>query len=168
MSELLVIGYDDETKAYSVLDELQALQRDYLVDLEDAAVIVRNQRGKVRVTTTDSSIGVGTLGGMFWGTLIGLVFLVPVVGLVYGGLIGAAAGGINRLGIKEDFKKDFGSLVTPGTSAILAIARQVDPEKVIESLEPYGGKVLRTSLSPEAEEKLMDELHGEERKQGAA
>ena len=168
MSELIVVGYEDETKAYNVLDELQELQREYLVDLEDAAVIVRNHRGKVRVTTTDSSVSVGTLSGMFWGTLIGLIFLVPVVGLVYGGIVGAAAGGIHRLGLRDDFKRDFGSLVKPGTSAIMAVVRRVAPEKVLEALEPYGGKVLRTSLSPEAEEKFMDELHGEERRKGAA
>ncbi|HEB13143.1 MAG TPA: DUF1269 domain-containing protein [Actinobacteria bacterium] len=168
MSELIVIGYDDEVTAGRVLDELQELQREYLVDLDDAAVLVRNLRGKVKVTTTDHSVSAGALSGMFWGTLIGLIFLVPVVGLVYGGLIGAAAGGINRLDIKEEFKKQIGAMVQPGTSAILAVVRHAAPEKVIESLEPYGGKVLRTSLSPEAEERLMDELHGEERRRGAA
>lgn len=168
MSELIVVGYDDEVTATRVLDELQELQREYLVDLDDAAVIVRNQRGKVKVTTTDMSVSTGALSGMFWGTLIGLIFLVPVVGLVYGGLIGAAAGGINRLDIKEDFKKEFGAMVQPGNSAILAVVRHAAPEQVIEALEPYGGKVLRTSLSHEAEEKLMDELHGKERNQSAA
>ncbi len=168
MSELMVIGYDDEITAGRVLDELQELQREYLVDLDDAAVLVRNQRGKVKVTTTDHSVSVGALSGMFWGTLIGLIFLVPVVGLVYGGLIGAAAGGINRLDIKEDFKREFGAMVQPGNSAILAVVRRAAPEQIIEALEPYGGKVLRTSLSHEAEEKLMDELHGEERNQSAA
>ena len=164
MSTLLVIGYDDETTANNVLDEVQEMQKDYLIDLDDAAVIVRNRRGRVRVTTTDHAVGIGTLSGTFWGTLIGLIFLVPVAGLIYGGIIGAAAGGTSRLGIKDEFKKDFANLVQPGNSAIMAVVRRATPDKVIEELRPYGGTVLQTSLSEEAEEQLMDELHGKERR----
>jgi len=164
MSELIVIGYEDEETANRVLDDLQQLQKDYFVDLEDAAVIVRTRRGKVKVVSTDNSVAAGALGGMFWGTLIGLVFLVPVAGLIYGGLFGAAAGGINRLGIKEDFKKSFSNLIKPGTSGIMAVIRNADPEKVIEELKPFGGTILRTSLSKESEEELMELLHGKERK----
>lgn len=168
MSELLVIGYDDEQTALNVLDELQELQRDYLVDLDDAAVISRNMRGKIRVVTSDQAVAYGTVSGMFWGTLIGLLFLVPIAGFAIGGLIGAATGGLGHLGIEDDFKRQFGELVQPGTSAIMAVIRQATPDKVIEEVKPYGGKILRTSLSHEAEEKLMNELYGKERGQKSA
>ena len=167
MSELLIVGYDDETTATRILDELQALQREYLVDLEDAAVIVRNQKGKVRTITADHTVAHGTLTGMFWGTLIGLLFLAPIAGFAIGGLVGVAAGGIARAGIGDDFKRQFADLVQPGTSAIMVVVRRAKAERVIEEFEPYGGKVLQTSLSHEAEEQLMDELYGKERK-GAA
>lgn len=167
MSELLIVGYDDETTATRVLDELQALRREYLVDLEDAAVIVRNQKGKVRTITADDTVARGTVSGMFWGTLIGLLFLAPIAGFAIGGLVGVAAGGIARAGIGDDFKRQFADLVQPGTSAIMVVVRRTKAERVIEELEPYGGEVLRTSLSHEAEEQLMDELYGKERK-GAA
>lgn len=167
MSTLLVIGYPDKTTAVNVLEELQQAEKDYLVDLDDAAVIVRNEKGKVKVITTDQSIGVGTISGMFWGTLIGFIFLVPIAGLVYGGIVGAVAGAINRLGIKDEFKKDFAGLVTPGTSAIMAVIRHATPDKIIEDLRPYGGTVLQTSLTHEAEEELMDALHGKERRKAA-
>ena len=167
MSELLIVGYDDETTATKVLDELQALQREYLVDLEDAAVIVRNQKGKVRTITADHTVERGTVSGMFWGTLIGLLFLAPIAGFAIGGLAGVAAGGLARAGIGEDFKRQFADLVQPGTSAIMVVVRRTKAEKVIEEFKPYGGQVLQTSLSHEAEEQLMDELYGKERK-GAA
>jgi len=168
MSELIVIGYDDEETASRVLQELQELQRDYLVDLEDAAIIRRNRQGKVQAITTDQTVALGTVSGMFWGTLIGLLFLAPIAGFAIGGLIGAATGGLGHLGIKEDFKREFADTVQPGTSAIMAIIRRATPDKVIEEIKPYGGKILRTSLSAESEEKLMDMLYGEERHKGAA
>jgi len=104
---------------------------------------------------------------MFWGTLIGLLFLAPIAGFAIGGLVGVAAGGIARAGIGDDFKRQFADLVQPGTSAIMVVVRRAKAERVIEEFEPYGGKVLQTSLSHEAEEQLMDELYGKERK-GAA
>lgn len=163
MSELLVIGYPDETTAGKVIEDLQEAESEYLVDLADAAVIVRNQRGKLKITTTDSLVAGTTLGGMFWGLLVGLIFLVPVAGLAVGGILGAAAGGLSRLGIKEDFKHQVADLVKPGTSAILAIIRQMTPDRVIDEIKPYGGTVLRTSLSHEEEEKIIAALHGGEK-----
>ncbi len=169
MSELVVIGYKDETSANMVLEKLQALERDYLVDLDDAAVLVRNEKGKVKVTTSDSVVATGALSGMFWGTFIGLLFLAPLAGLVWGGLIGGAMGGLANLGIKGDFKDRMASMVKPGNSAILAVIRKSTPDKVLAELAPFGGEVLQTSLSEESEEKLMDALHGkEERKTKAA
>ena len=164
MSELIIIGYPDETTAGKVLDELQAAQREMLVDLDDAAIITRTQRGKLKVTTTDHLVAGATLGGMFWGMLIGLLFLAPVAGLAIGAMVGAATGGLTRLGIKDEFKQQVTDLVQPGTSAILAVVRKITPDKVLEEISPYGGKVLRTSLSYEQEEKLISALHqGEER-----
>lgn len=167
MSELVIIGYDDETTATNVLDELQDLQRDYLIDLEDAAVLIRNQRGKVRTITADHAVSAGTVTGMFWGTLIGLLFLAPIAGFAIGGLVGAASGGIARLDLKEDFKRQFADLVQPGTSAVMVIVRRANTDRILEEFKPYGGTVLKTSLSEEAEEHLMDELYGKERR-GAA
>ena len=167
MSELLVIGYEDETTANHVLEELQRLQRDYLIDLEDAAVIIRDQRGKVRTITADNTVAVGTVSGMFWGTLIGLLFLAPVAGFAIGGAIGAASGGIAKAGIDEDFKRRFADLVQPGTSAVMVIVRRAKADRVIEEFRPYGGTILQTSLSHEAEEKLMDELYGQDRREAA-
>ncbi len=162
MSDLLVIGYGDEATATRVLGELGELQADYLIDLDDAAVITRDGKGKLHVTTPYHPVASGTLSGMFWGMLIGLIFLVPVGGLVLGGLMGAAMGKAGDMGIKDDFKARVNDLVKPGTSAILMVVRCATPDKVLEALKPYGGTVLQTSLSQDAEEKLMKALHHDE------
>ena len=166
MSDLIVIGYPDEVAAYNVWDELVKLQRDYLVDLEDAAIIRRDQKGKFHITTpAHHAVAWGTLSGLFWGTLIGLLFLfplAPVVG-VAGGLMGAAIGTAGNLGIKGEFKERVQNMVQPGTSALLVILRKATPDKFFEALKPYGGTVLQTSLSHDAEQEPMKALHGEAR-----
>jgi uncharacterized membrane protein len=161
VSELIVIGYPDRETAGRVLDELQGLEKKELIDLDDAALIVRNEKGKFRVTTTDHVVAQTTLGGMFWGTLIGFLFLAPVAGMAIGGAIGAAAGGLGEMGIKDDFKSRVLEVVQPGNSAILAIIRHSTPARVLETLQPFGGTVLQTSLTHEAEEKLVKALQGE-------
>jgi uncharacterized membrane protein len=167
MSDLIVIGYPDETTAQRVWDELVKLEEDYLVDLEDAAIVRRDAKGKLHVTTpAHHAVAWGTLSGLFWGVLIGLLFLFPLAPLVgvAGGIMGAALGAAENLGIKDDFKRRVQDMLEPGTSAILVILRKATYDKFVEALRPYGGTILRTSLSHEAEQQLMKTLHGEDLK----
>ena len=77
-----------------------------------------------------------------------------------GGLIGAALGEAKNLDIKDDFKQRVQDVVQPGTSAILVIVRKATRDKVEEALRPYGGTVLRSSLTRDSEQQLMKALHG--------
>jgi hypothetical protein len=93
MNDLIVVGYPDEQRAYDVWAELVKLRHDYLVDLEDAAIIWRDENGKVHVTTpAHRAVAKGTVSGLFWGTLIGLLFMFPLAPLagVAGGIMGGA------------------------------------------------------------------------------
>jgi uncharacterized membrane protein len=163
MSELILIGYPAEDTARDVWRELVTLRREFLIDLDDAAVIRRDARGKVHVTApAHHGVSKGGLSGFFWGTVIG-VLLLPFAPLfsVAGGLMGAAMGAAGDLDIREDFKKEAQDLLQPGTSAIFVAVRRANPEKVLEAIGPYGGTVLRSSLSDDAQERLMTALHGE-------
>jgi uncharacterized membrane protein len=167
MSDLIVIGYPDEKTAQNVWGELVKLERDYLVDLEDAAIIRRDHKGKLHITTpAHHSVAWGSFSGLFWGVLIGLLFLFPLAPLVgvAGGIMGTALGAAENLGIKDDFKRRVQDMLEPGTSAILVILRKATYDKFVEALRPYGGTILRTSLSHEAEQELMKILHGEDLK----
>jgi uncharacterized membrane protein len=165
MSDLIVIGYPDEATAENVWRELINLQNGYLVDLDDAAIIRRDAKGKLHVTTpAHHAVAWGTLSGLFWGVLLGLLFLFPLAPLVgvAGGIMGAALGVAGDIGIKDDFKRRVQDLVQPGTSAILVIVRKATPDKFLEALQPYGGTVLQTSLPHDAEKQLMKALHGDD------
>ena len=134
-----------------------------MVDLADAAIIRRERSGKLHVTTpAHHAVAWGTLSGLFWGVLIGLLFLFPLSPLVgvAGGIIGAAMGEAGNLGIKDDFKRRVQDLVQPGSSALLIIVRKVTMDRFLEALRPYGGTVLQTSLPHDAEQELMEGLHG--------
>jgi len=83
MSDLIVIGYPDENTAQNVWGKLVRLEHDYLVDLDDAAIIRRDRKGKLHVTTpAHHAVAWGTFSGLFWGVLIGLLFLFPLAPLV--------------------------------------------------------------------------------------
>ena len=167
MSDLIVIGYPDEKTAQNAGEELVKLEREYLVDLEDAAIIRRDHKGKLHITTpAHHAVAWGSFSGLFWGVLIGLLFLFPLAPLVgvAGGIMGAALGAAENLGIKDDFKQRVQDMLEPGTSAILVILRKATYDKFVEALRPYGGTILRTSLPHEAEQQLMKILHGEDPK----
>jgi uncharacterized membrane protein len=164
MSELIVIGYPDEHTAQDVWHELVKLERDFLIDLDDAAVIRRDVKGKLHVTTpAHHGVARGTLSGFFWGTVVGVILLpfAPLF-IAAGGLMGSALGVAADLDIKEDFKNRAQELVQPGSSAIFVVLRKATPDKFLDGIRPYGGTVLRTSLAPDAEVRLMKALHGDD------
>ncbi|HIK34710.1 MAG TPA: DUF1269 domain-containing protein [Thermosynechococcus sp. M98_K2018_005] len=159
MSTLVVIAFDDEYKANEVLIQLLKLQREHLIDLEDAAVVVRTKEGKVKINQTQDLTLQGALGGGVWGLLIGLLFFNPLLGWAAGLVAGAISGKLTDIGIDDNFIKELGQTISPGSSAIFTLVRQATPDKVIEEIAPFGGKVLHTSLSKEDEAKLQEALN---------
>ena len=154
MSDLIVIGFPDEFKADEVLIALRRLELDYLIDLEDAAIVVRNQDGKVRVKQSQELVASGALSGGFWGLLIGLMFLEPLLG-IFGAAVGALSGALTDIGIDDNFIRELGDTIEPGTSALFILVRKSTPDKVLDELSKFEGKVLRTSRSHVDEAKLQ-------------
>jgi uncharacterized membrane protein len=157
MSDLIVVGFKDEFKADEVMNELRKLQSQYLVDLEDAAVVVRNQEGKVKIKQAQELVAAGAVSGSYWGILLSVIFFNPIFALV-GAAAGALSGALSDIGIDDNFMRDLGSTIEPGTSAIFVLVRKSTPDRVLEDLSKFEGKVLRTSLSKEDEAKLQEAL----------
>jgi uncharacterized membrane protein len=154
VSELIVFGFQTETGASEMREALAHLQKQQLITLDDAAVVVRRQDGKVRVKQAVDLVGEGALGGAFWGMLIGLLFFMPWMGLAIGAISGALAGKVSDIGIDDDFIKEVGAAIEPGNSALFLLVRDVTPDKVLDELTQFDAKVLRTSLSTEKEARL--------------
>ena len=154
MSDLIVIGFSDEFKADEVLLDLRKLEREYLIDLEDAAIVVRKKDGRVQIKQTQELVTAGALSGGFWGLLMGLMFFEPLLGIL-GAAVGALSGALTDIGIDDNFIQELGNTIEPGTSAIFVLVRKSTPDKVLDDLSKFEGKVLRTSLSHEDEAQLQ-------------
>jgi uncharacterized membrane protein len=158
MSTLAVIGYNELHKAEEVRLMLRKLQRDYLIDIEDAVVATKDSAGKIKLHQAVNLTAAGAVSGGFWGTLIGMIFLNPLLGMAAGATMGAASGALSDLGINDNFMKELAAAMTPGSSALFVLVRKATPDKVLEELEGTGGKILQTSLSHEDEAKLQAAL----------
>jgi uncharacterized membrane protein len=124
-------------------------------------VIVRDKEGKYHVHTSHHAVGGGATWGMFWGLLFGLLFFVPVFGMAVGAGLGALFGKIEKSGIDKEFQEQVRDMLQPGTSALFVVVEKVTPDKAVEALSQYGGTVLKSSLSKDAEHELQEALHGE-------
>jgi uncharacterized membrane protein len=158
MSDLIAIAYDDEYKAEDVRLKLIKLQKEHLIELEDAAVIVKNAEGKIKLNQAVDLTTAGALSGGFWSLLIGTLFLSPLLGAAVGAAAGAASGALSDIGVDDKFMKSLGESLQPQTSALFVLVRKVTPDKVLEEIAPYGGTVLRTSLTKDEEAQLQEVL----------
>lgn len=155
MSTLVVVAYDDAFQAEEVRLKLRKLQKDYLIDLEDAVVATKDDKGKVKLNQAINLAGVGALSGGFWGALIGLIFMMPLLGAAVGASAGAVSGALTDVGIDDKFMKELAASMKEGSSVLFLLVRKVTPDKVLEELQGTGGKVLKTSLTHEDEAKLQ-------------
>jgi uncharacterized membrane protein len=168
VSDLIVVSFQGEDTADQALNKLVALQKEHLVDLEDAVVAVRDKNGKVRLKQSLNLVATGAAGGAAWGglmgMLVGLLVLNPLAGFATGLAIGAGAGALSGAladyGINDDFIKEMAGNLTAGSSALFVLVRRVNFDKVLPELKPLGGKVLKTSLTDEQESRLKKALEG--------
>jgi uncharacterized membrane protein len=160
MADLIAIGYPDETTAIDAQHEAERLAHDLIIQPDAIAAIVRHKDGKFKVHSTAHPVQGGTMYGMFWGLLFGLLFFVPLFGMAVGAGMGALMGKIERSGVDKEFQRQVQDLLQPGTSALFLVVEKVTPDKAVDALSRYGGTVLKTSLSKEAEAELQAELGG--------
>jgi uncharacterized membrane protein len=86
--------------------------------------------------------------------------LVPVFGIAVGMGIGTLMGKVEKSGIDKEFQQQVRDMVRPGASALFLVIEKVTPGKAIEGLSRFGGTVLKSSLSKDAEREVQDALHG--------
>ena len=162
MRNLVVIGFDNAADAFELRAALARMQTQYLIEMEDAVVVTRDDKGAVQLHQAVNLTAAGAVGGAFWGTLIGLLFLNPLLGAAVGAGSGALSGKLSDLGISDKFIKDLSATLKPGTAALFVLVRKSSPDKLLEGLKPFAGKgrLLQNSLSLEVEDKLRKFIQG--------
>jgi len=151
----VAVAYDDMYTALEVRLQLLRMQKEYLLDLDDAVVAVRDDKGKVKLHQIHNMTAAGAVSGSFWGLLIGLIFMNPLLGLAAGAAGGAISGALTDIGIDDEFMKRLASELKPGSSVLFVLVKNFTPDKVLAELEGTGGRLLKTSLSHEDETKLQ-------------
>jgi uncharacterized membrane protein len=137
--EVFVAVYSDETSAGVALKDLKAMERAGSIELIDAAVVVRDAEGKVRFEeTADPSGKTWAKRGAIAGGLVGLIFPPAIIAsAVVTGAGGAVYGKLRDKGFKDEELKAAGESLTPGSSAIVAVAEDRVVEQLATGLAGY-------------------------------
>jgi uncharacterized membrane protein len=155
MSDLIAIAYDSLKTANQVRDKLFELQQERVIELEDAVVVERRKDGKIKLHQCRHVVDGTAAGGALWGGLIGLIFLMPLLGMAIGGAAGAAADA-GDYGVDGSFMRELSANMQPGTTALFLLVSKSTPDEVIPEVAQYGGRLIRTSLSGEQEAQLRE------------
>lgn len=158
MSTLIVIVYPTEAKAEEVRQTLLGLQKEYVIRLGDAVIATKTEAGKIKLNQLMNTTATGAVSGSFWGLLIGVLFLNPLVGVAVGAASGALGGALTDVGINDAFMKDLSASITPGNAALFLLIQEMTEGKVLKQIEGFGGVVLKTSLDETKERVLRDAL----------
>ena len=162
MANLIAVTFDDTKTAFDLRAALTELQSEYLIEMEDIVVVTREENDKVKLHQPVNLTAAGATGGSFWGLLIGMFFLNPLLGVAVGAGAGALSGKLTDIGINDDFMKELGKGLPEGGAAVFVLVRKATADKIIDRLEPFRGKgkVLQTSLTKDSEEELRTLLEG--------
>lgn len=160
MSDLIVIAFDNSEEAEKVRESLAKGEHGGYISLDDSAVIVKDESGKIHIKNElDRGVKVGALGGSLIGLLVFGIF-APLGGLIAGAIGGGIVGSLTGRGISNSFTKEVAESLKPDTSAIFFIVRDADVDYAMALLRNYEGKIIQTTLPEETEEELRKELKG--------
>ena len=146
MADLIVLGFDGTHKADEALLQLEQLEKEHLIKMEDAAVVIRTAEGDIKIRQTQDITTAATLTGGLWGLLVGALLANPLIGIAIGGGMGALSGASTDIGINDDFIEELAETLSPDSSAVFILAKHATTDKVMADLRPFAGHLLHTSM----------------------
>jgi uncharacterized membrane protein len=158
MSDLVFIAFESEAKAEEVRTRVLGLQREYLIELGDSVVVVKDQEGRIKLNQMINLTAAGAASGALWGTLVGFIFMAPLLGTAIGAASGALGGHFTDVGINDKFMKDAAEALRPGSAGLFLLIRKLTADKVLADLRGIGGVVMKTSFDETKEAKLREAL----------
>jgi uncharacterized membrane protein len=160
LSDLLLIEFPTEEKAEGVREMLLAMQKEYLIELEDAVVAVKEANGRVKLNQLCLPVAQAAVSGVLWGSLIGLLFMMPLAGAAIGAASGTLSGNLADLGMNDEFMRQAARTLRSGNAALFLLIRKMTTDKVVAALRGVGGTVMRSSFDETNEEALQAALAG--------
>jgi uncharacterized membrane protein len=153
---LVVLKFETPEGADKGLELAVSLQKQYLLELLDAATVTWPiGKSKPRTHHIGDLTSAGAWDGAFWGMLFGWLFFVPFLGAAFGAAVGALSGHFADYGIDKDFLDKVRSKVTEGSSALFLLVGQVTTDKVVEAFKSAPKfEVIASNLTNEQEERL--------------
>jgi uncharacterized membrane protein len=158
MSDLVFIAFPSEAKAEEVRGKVLEMQKDYLIEIGDAVIATKDEKGRVKLNQMMHTTSAGAAGGAFWGLLIGVLFAMPLAGAAIGAASGALGGALTDVGIDDSKMKQAAQALQPGEAGLFLLIRKMTTDKVLADLEGVGGTVVSTSFDAEKEAALKTAL----------
>lgn len=158
MADLLVVSFPTEAQAEEVRARLLAMQKEYLIELGDAVVAVKRPDGTVKLNQVFNPTALGAASGALWGTLVGMLFLAPLIGTALGAGAGALSGKLTDVGINDAFMKEVATTLDAGHAALFLLIRKVTADKVLAEFRGIGATVIRSSFDETKEAALREAL----------
>jgi uncharacterized membrane protein len=174
MKELVFMAFPSEAEAEKVRGKLLDLQKHYLIEVDDAVIATRNERGHVKLSQMVHPVRLGgAVGGALWGPLVGALFVVPAAGVALGAAelvaaavpaVAAAAGAagasgafgslLQDSGIADSEMREQAQALKPGEAGLFVLIGAMKTDQVLADLAGSGGRVVRTTFD-EATEKAL-------------
>src|SRR5215831_4272327 len=135
MADLVEIAFPSEEKAEQVRQKLLDMQKEYLIELGDAVIAVKQPNGHVKLNQLFNPTAIGAASG-------------------------ALGGALTDVGINDRFMKDAAQHLQSGNAALFLLIRKMTTDKVLAALQGEGGTVIRTSFDESREGALRTALAG--------
>ena len=154
--------YPGEASARDDYQAVKDLHSAGAVGTYDAAVVTKDDVGKVRVNKDEMATRHGAWGGAAAGAVIGLLFPPAVIGTA---LVGAAVGGVSGhlwRGMSRADVKEFGDIIDAGQAALVVVGEstvQQALDKAALRAEKHVAKQL--DVSPKEIDQAIREAVGE-------
>jgi uncharacterized membrane protein len=158
--QLVAIGYADMETAAAAMEELEHLERDFMIRRDEVATIVRHDHGTFKIETNAVSTGGDPSWAMLWTTLFASLFFAPLLKMPIGADLAPIVRKVEQAGVDPEFAARARDMVTPETSALFVLLRRITPDQLVSALEVFGGTVLECEIPPQAETILTEILDG--------
>jgi uncharacterized membrane protein len=158
MADLIMMEFSTEAKADAVRLTLLDMQKDYLIGPGDAVIATKYAGGQVKLNQILEPVRAGAVSGTFWGSLIGLLFLLPLAGAAIAADPVALRGRLPALGISDNFAQEAGKALQSGNAVLFLMIRKMTTNKTLATLRSAGGKASWSSLDESEEGPLQAAL----------